>query len=90
MTAVRPSGRLDQYRLLVTVNLELLMTIYGALAMANGVKLPVQVLRSAAGFYLGTVDDEGPYSRESVEYWPNHEGAEQALASGNWQQRARP
>jgi hypothetical protein len=28
------------------------------------------VLRSAAGHYIGTADDDGPVSRESVEYFP--------------------
>ena len=40
----------------------------GALALAwTGKRLPLQVLRSAAGHYIGTQDDEGPVSRESVE-----------------------
>ena len=34
------------------------------------VSLPLQVLQSNAGFYLGTADDDGPCSRESVEFWP--------------------
>jgi hypothetical protein len=55
-----------------------------------GTRLPLQVCRSAAGYYLGTVDDEGPVSRESVEYFPTPEAARQALASGRWQQRCFP
>jgi hypothetical protein len=44
----------------------------GALALAwTGKRLPLQVLRSAAGHYIGTQDDEGPVSRESVEYFPH-------------------
>jgi len=44
----------------------------GALALAyTGKRLPLQVLRSAAGHYIGTHDDEGPVSRESVEYFPS-------------------
>lgn len=31
-----------------------------------GKRLPLQVLQSAAGFYIGTMDDDGPCSRESV------------------------
>ncbi|QEA38662.1 hypothetical protein FGL86_05960 [Pistricoccus aurantiacus] len=50
--------------------------------------LPVEVLRSAAGFYLGTSnEDDFPVSRESVEYFKTQEQAEQALNSGNWTQR---
>lgn len=53
-----------------------------------GLILPVQVVRSAAGYYLGTSnEDDFPVSRESVEYFKTQEQAEQALASGNWTQR---
>lgn len=41
--------------------------------------LPLTVLKSAAGFYIGTEDDDGPVSRESEEYWPTKEAAEKAL-----------
>lgn len=60
---------------------------YGKLAMQIGQRLPLQVLRSAAGYYLGTFDAEGPVSRESVEYWPQRTQAEDALRSGGWTQR---
>ena len=50
----------------------------GALAW-TGKRLPLQVLRSAAGHYIGKQDDEGPVSRESVEYFPNHLAAQRAL-----------
>ncbi|WP_127446648.1 MULTISPECIES: hypothetical protein [Xanthomonas] len=45
---------------------------YGQLALIHlGKLLRLQVLRSAAGYYLGTVDVDGdPVSRESVEYFP--------------------
>lgn len=52
-----------------------------------GFQLPVTVLRSGAGYYLGTLNDEGPVSRESEEYFTTHEQALQALASGSWTQR---
>lgn len=53
-----------------------------------GLILPVQVLRSAAGFYLGTSnEDDFPVSRESVEYFKTQGQAVQALASGDWTQR---
>lgn len=63
----------------------------GALALAyTGKRLPLQVLRSAAGHYIGTHDDEGPVSRESVEYFPSHEVAQRALATHAWTQRSNP
>lgn len=52
--------------------------------------LPLRVLESANGFYIGTADDEGPVSRESVEYWPDKSAAETALAGvqgKGWSQR---
>jgi hypothetical protein len=63
-------------------------TSFGYLAaLSNGPKLPLQVLKSRAGFYIGTCTDEGPYSRESVEYWDAESQAALALAEGSWTQR---
>lgn len=56
----------------------------------SGLDLPVQVLRSGAGYYLGTIDEDGPCSRESQEYFPTKESAEEALQTGRWTQRERP
>ncbi|HEJ4318575.1 TPA: hypothetical protein SL519_006436, partial [Pseudomonas aeruginosa] len=50
-------------------------------------ELPLQVLMSNAGFYIGTLDEEGPASRESVEYYQSRELAQQALDNGTWSQR---
>ena len=55
-----------------------------------GARLPVQVLRSAAGFYIGTADEQGPVSRESCEYFRTAEHAARALKSGQWTQRLEP
>lgn len=52
--------------------------------------LKLQVLRSANGFYIGTCDKEGPVSRESVEYYPTRELAEEALFCSTWTQRLNP
>lgn len=54
--------------------------------------LPLRVLRSGAGFYIGTYDESGPVSRESVEYWPDQAAAEKALSDGGdaWTQREHP
>lgn len=43
-----------------------------------GVRMVLQVCRSAAGHYLGTWCDCGPYSRES-EYFKTREEAEKAI-----------
>ncbi len=51
------------------------------------VALPLQVCQGAAGYFIGTVHpQDGPYSRESEEYFPTLEAAETALESGNWTQ----
>lgn len=56
-------------------------------------ELPLGVMKSPAGFYLGTADDEGPYSRESEEYWRTEEEAAAALNDPDqilWTQRLEP
>lgn len=56
-----------------------------------GKRLPLQVLRSAAGYYIGAFDDhDGPCSRESFEYFPSRDAAAKALATGAWTQRSHP
>lgn len=60
----------------------------GLLAKAViGLQLPLRVLHSQAGAYIGTSNEEGPISRESEEYWfdPNH--AQRALDNDEWTQR---
>jgi hypothetical protein len=46
-----------------------------------GVDVVLQVCRSAAGWYVGTVCVCGPYSRESG-YYADRGGAERALFDG--------
>jgi hypothetical protein len=53
-------------------------------------RLPLRVLQSANGYYIGTADEEGPYSRESVEYWQASDAAHEALRTGTWTQRDEP
>lgn len=66
-------------------------TKFGQLAMTwCNKKLPLQVLQSNAGYYIGTASDEGPCSRESVEYWPTRAHAVESLSSGNWNQKPEP
>lgn len=63
----------------------------GYLALAyTSKRLPLQVRHSAAGHYIGTADEDGPVSRESVEYFRSHRAADHALATGRWQQRIHP
>ncbi|WP_237385438.1 hypothetical protein [Xenorhabdus sp. Sc-CR9] len=50
-------------------------------------QLPLTVLQSRAGFYIGTLDEGMPCSRESVEYFACREQAEFALKQGQWTQR---
>lgn len=64
--------------------------VSGALAREIGTLLPLKVLQSVNGFYLGTADDDGPVSRESVEYWLSKDAAEKALLGTqgkDWTQR---
>lgn len=58
----------------------------------GGISLPLEVMQSARGFYLGTSQDGMPYSRESNEYWATSVQAEKALAAGEdaWTQRDHP
>ncbi|EII6717540.1 hypothetical protein LHT88_003590 [Salmonella enterica] len=56
-------------------------------AQFAGLSLPLQVLLSGAGFYIGTANEMGPVSRESVEYFASAELAERALEQGTWSQR---
>lgn len=60
---------------------------HGKLAAQCGFNLPVSVLQSQAGFYLGTANELGPVSRESMEYYRKRADADQALANGSWTQR---
>lgn len=46
---------------------------------------PLRVCRSGAGFYIGTLNEDGlPYERYSARYWPVPDEALQALQSGKW------
>lgn len=65
------------------------LPMVGKLALEFGnISIPLTVLKSAAGFYLGTATAEGdPYTRESDEYWTTHKAATAALRDGDWTQR---
>ena len=56
-----------------------------------GKALPLRVLQSQRGFYIGTFDDEaGPCSRESNEYFRKEVQATKALETGAWTQKMEP
>ncbi|MGZ0719056.1 MULTISPECIES: hypothetical protein [Pseudomonas] len=61
---------------------------YGKLAFDEcGIKYPLQILKSAAGYYIGTYDEFEPVSRESSEYYRTRAAAEQAMTLNTWTQR---
>lgn len=45
---------------------------------------PLRVLSSNAGFYIGTVGEDGPCSRESACYYKTRQAAQDALERGDW------
>lgn len=59
-----------------------------SLILKDGTVLPFQVLKSAAGYYIGTLYSGNvlnePYSRESEGYWATREEAQNALDTGRW------
>lgn len=55
-----------------------------------GLTLELTVLQSRAGWYIGTFDNEGPVSRESVEYFQTESLAVQALEQNLWNQKENP
>ena len=62
---------------------------HGLLALASGSYFQLQVCRSQAGYYIGTLNaDDEPYTRESQEYWVDRAQADQALRDGRWTQKA--
>ncbi|MCU6401187.1 hypothetical protein KW811_22135 [Enterobacter quasiroggenkampii] len=62
---------------------------FGLIAKQNGFELELQVLNSQSGFYIGTATEEGfPVSRESAEYFSDHDAAALALTENRWTQRA--
>ncbi|EKB4873194.1 TPA: hypothetical protein I8Y00_001854 [Citrobacter farmeri] len=64
---------------------------FGHLALVYvGKFLPLEVMQSAAGHYIGTRDSEGPVSRESIEYFRSAATAQRALERGGWTQLPNP
>lgn len=60
---------------------------FGLFAAEAGFELQIQVLSSQCGFYIGTANEMGPVSRESVEYYKTSQQADIALEKGEWTQR---
>jgi hypothetical protein len=66
-------------------------TSFGHLALIyTGKRLPLEVLHSAAGHYIGTHDADGPVSRESCQYFRSEALARRALVQGGWTQLPQP
>ncbi|SEB14329.1 hypothetical protein SAMN05660964_03800 [Thiothrix caldifontis] len=59
----------------------------GKIAQQYGYDLELTILKSNAGFYVGTSKDYMPVSRESVEYYKTKELAQTALDTGTFKQR---
>jgi hypothetical protein len=55
-----------------------------------GLTLELMPLKSANGWYLGTADEGGPVSRESIEYWGSESVAQTALDTNEWVQKDTP
>lgn len=53
---------------------------------ASNLNLPLEVCNSAAGYYIGTIHSDQPFSRESLEYFDTLKDAERALETGDWTQ----
>jgi len=63
---------------------------FGFLASQIGKHLPLTILNSRAGFYIGTKESGVPCSRESAEYFSSASDADNALRSGVWTQKQTP
>lgn len=50
-----------------------------------------EVCHSAAGYYIGAVDEDGlPYARHSRDYYRTREQAQEALDNGTWVPKQQP
>lgn len=68
-----------------------MQTSYGILsARYCNLKLKLCVLRSNAGYYIGTYHQGEPISRESQEYYRERTAAETALLNQTFTQRINP
>lgn len=67
--------------------LEQQLGVSGQLARSVGLDLPVQVLKSHEGYYLGTTENGRPFTRESACYYRSQTAATAALMARNWPQK---
>lgn len=90
----KPTGitcPLGRFPLILETELMLKKSSFGIMAsQICGLKLPLEVLSSHAGFYIGTSTEIGSCSRESVEYWATDTKAYEALKNHIWTQRLHP
>ena len=64
---------------------------FGQLALTYcGKFLPLEVLQSAAGPYIGTRDTDGPVSRAALAAFRRYAAAQRDLERGGWSQLAVP
>jgi len=57
----------------------------------EGRERQLEVMQSRAGYYIGTsCDDGGPNTRDSVEYFPTEEAAQEALDNNTFTPRLHP
>lgn len=62
-------------------------TLFGFNAYQElSIKLELTILKCSLGYYIGTVNDCGPVSRESTDYYRTLEAAQQSLGEGTWKQ----
>ncbi len=60
-------------------------------ALYGDTSIPVQVCKSAGGYYIGRLNTEGdPYARDSVEYFSTALEAHEALITDDWTLREHP
>ena len=60
---------------------------YNAFRYGDGALLPVQIIETLTGAYIGTVDQAGvPFSRESQETYASAAEARAALEADTWTQ----
>ena len=64
--------------------------ITGKLAAEIGYSLELKVLKSNRGYYLGTIHEYVPMSRESEEYFSLETLANKSLTDSTWTQRLYP
>lgn len=81
---IKPLEKIENGTVIITISL--FMEEYHMKCVKNR---KIAVLRSGAGYYLGTCDKEGPFCRCS-EYYYNQEEAQKALSNRTFVPRTSP